>query len=154
MSVEVINKNNKTLLDIKIPKGGVLIGYPSKNSKPSKGNPEVTVADVAVFNEFGSEKMHRPPRPFMRQTFEKNAEEMKEKMQNSLKRISKGADVDRELLKMGAIYKSRIQREITDGTFAGLAESTKRAKKSTKPLIDTGQMRMSVAVILEKSTEA
>lgn len=123
----------------------VEIGYQA-DSGSYEGGP--TVAEVAAWNEFGTE--NAPARPFMRQTLEDYEEKIIKHGQSQFK---KGVNGDRNaqttLNAMGVYVKGCIQREIVDGEFEPNAPSTIAKKGSDKPLIDTGHMRQSVTYVIK-----
>ena len=112
-----------------------------------------TVAQVAAWNEFGTE--HIPPRPFMRQAAENNEEDIKALSGLMLKQIAKGEiDADKALRTIGAMQVGLIQNEMREGGFVENAPSTKRQKggsasAQTTPLIDSGHMRQSVHYVVK-----
>ena len=101
-----------------------------------------SVAAVAAFNEYGTSTI--PPRPFMKQSFEKNRSELETMCTEALRTVNEGGSADAGLEKIGLFMKESIRKEIDTGSFTPNAESTVKAKGSSKPLIDTGLMRDSV----------
>lgn len=97
---------------------------------------------VAADNEFGDS--NRPARPFMRQTFENHADELKEVCRHVQEVTSKGGDTEAALKETGVFLVGLMQQEIVDGGFAPNAPYTVAMKGSSQPLIDTGLMRQSV----------
>lgn len=113
----------------------------------------LTVGEIAVINEFGSADGHVPERSFIRASFDKHHEEWWNacvKMQWAV--ITGQMDTDRSLGLIGELMKRDIQRTITAGGIprvenaaSTIAAKTRAGKKGDSPLIDTGQMRGSVA---------
>lgn len=102
-----------------------------------------TVAQVAAWNEYGTE--HMPSRPFMRQTVKENESKINNFANaEAAKAVVGSQNLGMSLERTGMFIKSAIQNEITDGSFTPNAASTIRKKGSSKPLIDTGRMRQSV----------
>ena len=110
------------------------IGYESGKSKEKNG---ADVCAVAAWNEFGT--INIPSRPFMRKSVDDNKDE-----------ISGRKTAEQVFKEIGLFQKGLIQKKITDGSFEPNAPSTIRQKKSDKPLIDTGRMRQSVEIFIEK----
>lgn len=113
-----------------------------------KSNSKLTLAKVAKINEFGYEKI--PSRPFMRQTLIKNnnfKKEIEEAVKNviSFKLILKSS-----FRKVGVKIMQEMQREFIDGDFIKNSSYTVKKKKSSRPLIDKGQLRRSVSWRVEK----
>ncbi len=103
----------------------------------------VSVAQVAAWNEFGTE--HSPSRPFMRQTLTNQREKITKFVQNRAKGVVTGSmSAQTALNGIGSYVKGRMQAEIRDGEFEPNAPSTVAHKGSSKPLIDTGHMRQSI----------
>lgn len=118
---------------------------------------------VAFVNEFGKPP-HQPPRPFFRQMIAKHKGEWAGQLGKVL--VANNYDARKSLALMGEVIAGELQQSITDLTSPKLADSTilrkgggsaaklskSRAKARLlgvagpdKPLIDTGDMRKSVA---------
>ena len=116
-----------------------------------------TVAQVAAWNEFGTE--HIPERPFMRQSVENNSSVIENFCGEMLKQVAMDKiDADKALRSIGAMQVGLIQNEIRNGGFVENAPSTKMKKggspnAQTTPLIDMGQMRQSVHYVVKDKDE-
>lgn len=108
---------------------------------------DVTVGDVAVYNEYGTGRI--PARPFMRETIEQTDNWAAEsaKVHNA---VIDGIDpyVAAELL--GQQAASDVQNTIYDGDFVPNSPSTIKKKGSSKPLIDTTQLVGSITYTVEE----
>ena len=108
---------------------------------------DVTVADVAVFNEYGTGRI--PARPFMRETIEQTNNWAAEsaKVHNA---VIDGIDpyVAAELL--GEKAASDVQDTIYEGDFVPNSPATIKKKGSSKPLIDTTQLVGSITHVVEE----
>jgi phage gpG-like protein len=100
------------------------------------------LAAIAMYNEFGTK--HIPARPFMRLTFENKGDELKQRTAQAYVRIVEGSTATREANRIGAWYKSEVQRSIRSNIQPANADSTIARKKSNKTLIDTGRLRMAI----------
>jgi hypothetical protein len=105
---------------------------------PSRGDGELTNAQLAVIHEFGTG--HIPERSFLRRTFDMKKQEWFKVLVKLMKsKTAKSGDV---LALMGERMKSDIKRQITTG--AGIpppnAPATIAAKGSSRPLVDTGRL--------------
>ena len=105
------------------------------------------VTNVAAWNEFGTQdsdgNVMVPSRPFFRQA----NEEVKKDLRDVLRREvdPKEMIVDRRIGNMlGSVHQRAVQTSIRDIKKPPLAESTKAAKGSDNPLVDTGVLRTSV----------
>jgi hypothetical protein len=101
-----------------------------------------TIADIAFWNEFGTERI--PERPFLRSTYAEQKKTVLSKLAKALKQVLKGKNLAIEFGKVGQWYEDRVKETITNLSDPPNAESTKRIKKSSNPLIDTGRMRATV----------
>ena len=131
----------------------VEVGYnEDSGSYPAEeGDESITLANVAAWNEFGSERS--PARPFMKQTVRDYKDQITKHANKALKKAINGGGAKEALNSIGAYTKGRMQKEIRDGDFAPNAPYTIAKKGSDKPLIDTGRMRQNIVyVIKEKGT--
>ena len=129
-------KDNYTYVDV-----GVLAQDGSMKDEKS----DITLIEKATFNEFGTE--HIPPRPFIRQTFDENEDELtalavKLDTQILQEKITRKKALDM----LGQTHQNQIQSNmVTRGAFEENAEITKIKKGSDMPLVDTGQLRQSIS---------
>jgi hypothetical protein len=115
------------------------------NKKIKKKGP--TVAEVAAWNEFGTE--HAPPRPFLRQSIDNNRANINAMGNAQLVKICRGEQTAQGALSaLGAMQVGLVQKTIRDGDFEPNAPATIKRKGSDKPLIDTGRMRQSVHYVV------
>lgn len=120
----------------------VHVGYfdGEKNNKN-----ELTLATVAKINEYGSVKAKIPARPFMRMTFRRH-DNFKLKFKAALKQTLNNTNTLTESYSRFGIYAMQsIQKEIMIGEFRQNADYTIKKKKSSRPLMDTGQLRRAVS---------
>lgn len=123
----------------------------------SHGDGEVTVAQVAAWNEFGTQRngvTHVPARPAFRNTFDTYKGQIKAAMAEVAKEIAAGADPEKGLKRLGLFVQSLVRRSITDLRVPPNARRTIKAKGSSNPLIDTGQMRRAVSFELLRGAAA
>lgn len=122
------------------------IGF-NQSSGSYKGGP--TVAEVAAWNEFGTE--HSPSRPFMRQTMKDYQEAISKYAGKALKTAAaEYGDIEPVLNKVGAYTKGKMKKEIRDGDWEPNAPATIAKKGSSKPLIDSGRMRKSIVYVIKE----
>lgn len=121
-----------------------LVGIPS-DAKRHEDNPNIGLAEIAFIMEKGSAVNKIPPRPFMQQTRTMNEKKVAGLSKKYLSAISTGKMSAMDAIKkLGASYEGAMKRIFLTGSFVGNAESTKKRKKSSKPLIDTGLLRQSI----------
>lgn len=136
-------------VDIKGAKAGFYTA--DKGEDPYAGDNPPTVAEVALWNEFGTERI--PARPFLRTAQQTAVSKCARLVQVHM---DEGANNLEQIFKECALLlKDEIQQQITHGKFAPNAPATIRRKKSSHPLVDTGNLRQSVhcAVVRRDSDE-
>ena len=110
------------------------------------GFPAGTDGDIitrAMANEFGTKRI--PERPFMRNAMRANQDKYSAAMGKAAGAVLKGETSLRQVLgKLGAMAQGDIQKEIRDLDSPPNAPGTVARKKSSNPLIDTGEMRQRV----------
>lgn len=125
---------------LKKPK--VAVGIFEADGGQPHGN-GVTVADVAAWNEFGTETI--PERSFLRAWFDENIERAREALHRLMLRVVEGKLTKEQALEQFGLWvQAEIQKRIAQGIPPPNAQSTIDAKGSSKPLIDTGQLRSSI----------
>jgi HK97 gp10 family phage protein len=110
----------------------------------------VTIAQYAAYNEFGTETI--PERSFMRSTFDQNLEKIED-----ILIIQLGLVVDRERTltqafnRVGLAVGGMVQMKIREIRTPPNSPYTIAEKKSSKPLIDFGQMIAAVRHVVRNS---
>lgn len=124
---------------------GAAAGWLAGDKKEKDGQ---YIADVALYNEFGTETI--PARPFLR-VAQYNAY----KRANNLvkNRLAEGATIDDLCKELSVLLANQIKREINRGQWTPNAPSTVRQKGSSKPLIDTAMMRNSIQTMVIRNGE-
>ena len=102
-----------------------------------------SVASVAAFNEYGDPARGRPPRPFMRQTIEREREGWGKTLAAGLRMNDYNAAAGLGVL--GEDIAGAIRETISQFDSPPLALSTIARKGFAKPLVDTGMMLRSVS---------
>lgn len=111
----------------------------------------MTLVELAATHEFGSSDGHVPERAALRGTlYVRVAEELNHKLEAAAKLVISGAvSAEKALNLLGLWAASEVKNTITmneaDGygeyPYPPLADSTIKAKGSSVPLIDTGQLK-------------
>jgi len=101
-----------------------------------------SVAEVAVFNEYGVPSHNQPPRPFFRNMIAAKEHEWAPALGMAL--TANDYDVDKSLDLLGVGIEGQLRASIVELTSPPLAPSTVARKGKSKPLIDTGHMLNSV----------
>lgn len=124
----------------------VKVGFPA-------GEAGGDVIEKAIFNEFGTRGGASgggwggpvPERPFMRNAFRGNAAKYRGNMTTAASSLLKGeTSLQTVLAKLGIVAKTDIQDEIGSLSSPPNSPVTIALKGSSKPLIDTGEMRGAV----------
>lgn len=136
---------------IGFPKGEVVSAGKSKGSGHKPAATMGELATIAAVHEFGSESKGIKPRPFMAQTQEKAMRRLKWLDGHLYDKVVKGLLTPKQALdKIGVYYEGKMKDTIRNGSFAANAPATIKLKGSSRPLIDTGQMRNSVVSVTRK----
>lgn len=127
----------------KLAEQEVFVGYQHGEAMEENG---ADLMEVAAYNEFGTSTI--PSRPFLRNAYDNNADEINAMNEQQARGIMEGKSAEDCLKDMGAYGVSLVQKEIRDGDFVPNAPDTIRRKGSDRPLIDTGRMRQSVHYVI------
>lgn len=144
MTMKIVRKTKKKL-PTSLVRGPskVKIGFPAGS----------TNVDKAVWNEFGTRGGASgggwggpiPERPFMRNSLRANRSKYRSAMRVSAPKILRGDVPMRVILsKLGIVGADDIKDSITSLTSPANSPVTIALKGSSKPLIDTGEMRQAV----------
>ena len=105
---------------------------------------DITMAEVAKINEYGSISEKIPARRFIKQTFTSN-DNFRKQVRNLVSEVmAQKENIQSQFELLGVIVMQRIQRQITKGNFKENADSTIEKKGSDRPLMDFGQLRQSI----------
>lgn len=106
------------------------------------------LATVAAIQEFGTEEI--PSRPFTRESFDQNFNELDKFMQGVGDRIiTNRISAEQGLNLVGQKMTGIIQKKIVDGPWTPNAPATIAQKGSDRPLIDTGHLRQSIRHVVK-----
>lgn len=128
---------------------GVLLSKGGEKPHEGKGKnaDHITLVELAAIHEFGSPAAGIPERSFIRSTFYVRRVEALRSMCARLAKavVTDGLDPKRALGMLGAWAASQVKETITEIDIPPpLADSTVQAKGSSKPLVDTGQLKNSI----------
>lgn len=152
---ELKKLENKPFVKVGFPAEFTTTTQAKKKTEPTEGSSvfdsdsivvideNVTVLDVAIWNEFGTENI--PERSFLRSAFDKNRKKYEAETKKMLIKIYKSEmGVERALDILGLMIENDIKDMIRNGEFEPNSIATVLRKGSDKPLIDTAQMLNSV----------
>ena len=142
----------------------IAVGFPKGKADLSQPHPgyenDMSIIDVAVANEFGTET--QPRRPFLHQSGKplermfKVAQAGLAKAAKAAKKSGKEVNVDSALRKIALKAESVVRDTIMNGEYKDNAPATKRRKQKgksgieTRPLIDSGDMRKYVTGVVRE----
>jgi len=113
----------------------------SKRTSPRSAISDLVT--IAAANEFGTKNI--PARSFMRSTFDKSLKQTEAFKGRLYDRVLAGQlNAGRALGILGEFYTAKVKATITKLRTPPNAASTIKRKKSTNPLIDTGQLRAGI----------
>ena len=126
---------------------GVLVGVPAGTGSYEDGAP---IAVIAAVQEFGSADGRIPERSFLRVPLRQNAETFQSIWRAQVPKVVDGDMTMQQVMsQLGARAAAVSQEAISEGIAPENAESTKKRKGSSKPLVDTGRLRQSITYIVE-----
>lgn len=129
----------------------ITVGVHSQDGDVEKKGDEegggVRLIDVAIAHEFG---LGVPRRSFVADWQDENADRHRKQVQAMAKAIVKGTVPNAEVAaeRLANLWVAEVQRRIVAGIAPALHPKTIARKKSSTPLIDTGQLRSSIAYAL------
>lgn len=127
---------------------GVLADAPKKEgTRAGKRGRQIqqaaTLAQVAAAHEFGTDRV--PCRSFIRATVDLKAAEIHATQESLVMLVATGkVTPEAAMERLGAFTQGLVQARIAEGINPPLAASTIARKGSSKPLVDTGQLRSSI----------
>lgn len=119
----------------------LVVGIPSdENSRDESTG--ITNAELGAIHEFGVPEKNIPERSSMRSTASEESQNLGRLAKIQISECLRGETSAHDAFAtVGAYLQGKIVDKITDGDFEPNTEATVKRKKSSKPLIDTGQLR-------------
>jgi hypothetical protein len=121
------------------------VGVSSNKMRTTEKGEPITMVQVAAINEFGTKDGRIPPRPFLRNAFDKNVKNIntfKKKLVTKL--INRETSPKKALALLGEFITNKVKTEIRNLKYPPNALSTILKKGSDNPLIDEGQLIQSI----------
>lgn len=119
----------------------LVVGIPS-NENSREESTGITNAELGVIHEFGVPEKNIPERSYMRSTASEESQNLGRLAKIQISECLRGETSAHDAFAtVGAYLQGKIVDKITDGDFEPNTEATVKRKKSSKPLIDTGQLR-------------
>ena len=124
----------------------LVVGLPKGQATAKIYENGVTVLDIGVWHEFGNARV--PERSWMRVPLRLKRNEINEIIESRFERAMAGQlDPDKVLGLAGTKAVDVMRNAFTSkgyGTWPDIQDSTKAAKGSSQPLVDTGTLRQSI----------
>lgn len=138
-------KKVKVVLNASQP-GGVKVGVIEGMGEHPNAEDGQSIAQIAFWNEFGTDDGRIPERSFLREGLREKLAENKELIQELLRKmLTLKVSVKQAAGTLGAKAAGDVKAKIVAGPFVENAERTLAAKApKTKPLIETGILRKSI----------
>jgi hypothetical protein len=104
-----------------------------------------TVLQIGLIHEFGAPAAGIPARSFIRDWATEQQDAHKKQLRAIGTAVIKGKySAEQGLKRFGVLAEGQVKKRIATGIGPALDESTVKAKGSSMPLIDTGQLRSSI----------
>lgn len=150
MAVKSVNINDKGFKKAvealeRLAKMQVKVGIQSDTEYYSDG---VSVVDVAVWNEYGTDKI--PSRPFIRQCFKDNSDEALTRLSELAQKTALGDDPKSGLSGIGQWYQDKMKHTLLKFPWLPNKASTIAKKGSSKPLVDSSHLVESIRYKVEE----
>ncbi|QQP86940.1 phage virion morphogenesis protein [Entomomonas asaccharolytica] len=127
---------------LKLANKHVVVGVPASNNSRSDG---VTNALIAAVHELGVPELNIAERSFLRASLTGNQGKYIRLNAENFKRVlNHQMSIDQALNVLGLIAAGDVKAFIANGDFTPLKPETIKRKGSSKPLIDTGELRQSI----------
>jgi hypothetical protein len=129
-------------------KSVVLVGIQGELASQPHG--DASNVEIGSWQEFGTSR-GVPERSFLRATIDTNRQRYAAMIQKSAERIVTGkSTVEKELALWGERVVGDVKQRIAKGIPPPLKDATIKRKGSSKPLIDSGQLRNSITYTVSK----
>lgn len=153
-SVKVINKGYyEALKRFEAMNSELDVGVPDLDI-PHKGSLGMTVAAVAAIHEYGAPAAGIPQRSYLRAWVDENEPRIQKMVAAMQQSVASGKRTQAQALELlGQKFVGEIQARIAKGIEPALKDRTVARKGSSKPLIDTGQLRSSITYIIRTKDE-
>lgn len=149
-SLKILDRGYKRLVQALTgkQKTGITVGVHAADGAETYPRSGKTVADVATINEFGAPGV--PQRSFIRAWFDENSAKNREAVKRMAQSVLKGKRTRKDAVELLAqAFVGQIQRRMAQGIPPPNSPITIALKGSSKPLIDTGQLRSSITYAID-----
>lgn len=117
--------------------------------KKQRKQEAITLAELGEIHEFG---LGVPQRSFIGDWVDETEREKMDQLRGVARAVVEGTieSVEDGFEQLGNLYVAQVQKRIADGIPPPLADMTVKAKGSSTPLIDTGQLRSAITYKVKK----
>ncbi|MEX3859641.1 hypothetical protein AB3X94_37255 [Paraburkholderia sp. BR10923] len=132
----------------------VVVGYPGETGAHEGSN--ISLATLAAIHDLGAPAAGIPARPFIRQSVINRKDRYVRTLAGELKLAFAGKQsVEAAFEKLALIAGAGVQQEITNPNpaFQALKPATIKRKGSSRPLIDSGQLRQAATGVVRRAGE-
>jgi phage gpG-like protein len=127
---------------------GILADAPKASDQPGA---HASLLEVAAIHEFGAPQAGIPQRSFVRATVDNKRSEIEAAQATLAKQIVEGKiDGETAMERLGAKVEGLMKGAISAGIAPPNAPSTIARKGSSKPLVDTGQLKSAITYQTEE----
>ena len=138
--IDRISASSKKSLNVGVPEGKM----------HSDDGESLSMSALANIHEYGSPSRNIVARPFLVPALEKNQAKYAKFLASQVIPLIRGkTTIDRILGQLGMVAQADVQAYMVSGHFVPLYYTTIKRKGSSKPLIDTGQLRQSITYSIE-----
>lgn len=131
--VENVRSMGLNKLEVGLPSGG------------SHSGTSLSMHELGMVHEYGSPTRNIPARPFIQPSIKDNTDKYKKLMRKQAGLLLfRQTSLNNALSLVGEVAKADIQKYMLSASFTPLSAATIEKKGSSKPLIDTGQMRNAI----------
>ena len=133
-----------------LDKHAVYVGFPGDTQ--ARGGGPLNNPTLAYIHEHGAPAANIPARPFLEAGIANAEDNILKAFEAGLQAAMAGnnAGLVNSLHRAGVIAVSAVQDKITTGPFVPLQPKTVKRKGSSRPLIDTGQLRQAVSYVVRE----
>lgn len=124
----------------------VKVGILGADAKKPSADGTLSMVELGLVHEYGTRDGRIPERSFIRRTFNQNRDELERACAEAARRFIGGEDMEKVLGKLGAWGAAKVKATITEGEGVPppLKAATIARKGSSRPLVDTGQLKNSI----------
>lgn len=157
MGVKVIDRGYRKLVDVFASLGErptkISVGIHAADGgevHEGDGSNALTVAQIGLIHEFGAPAAGIPQRSFIRAWADENQGNVKKAISAMLQSVVRGKRTREQAFQLlGQAFTGQVKKRMAIGIPPPLSPVTIALKGSSKPLIDSGQLRSSISYAVD-----